>query len=171
MASLEVVTDQEFQVSPLLLTGRARLLDLLIRGSQKVIRHYRLLLASAKTEHERELYKSRIEREQRLLDELHAASQTGSRRDMSDRGYSFASFDIELKRRGRGRWKWSVCTRDGRAVMCGSECSRSGALQGGERAVFPVVRQCLMASQVAARAVRSFVARRSGNLPGARPQL
>ncbi|MHC2581663.1 hypothetical protein ACVI1J_006180 [Bradyrhizobium diazoefficiens] len=41
-----------------------------IRGSEKVIGHYRLLLASAKTESERELYRSRIEREQRLLDEL-----------------------------------------------------------------------------------------------------
>jgi len=45
--------------------------DLLIRGSEKVIGHYRLLLARAKTEKERELYRSRIEREQRLLDELH----------------------------------------------------------------------------------------------------
>jgi hypothetical protein len=43
---------------------------LLIRGSEKVIDHYRLLLASAKDEKERELYRSRIEREQRLLDEL-----------------------------------------------------------------------------------------------------
>jgi hypothetical protein len=45
--------------------------DLLIRGSKKVIGHYRLLLASAKNEEERELYRSRIAREQRLLDELH----------------------------------------------------------------------------------------------------
>jgi hypothetical protein len=45
--------------------------DLLIRGSEKVIGHYRLLLASAKTEEERQLYRSRIEREQRLLDQLH----------------------------------------------------------------------------------------------------
>jgi hypothetical protein len=45
--------------------------DLLIRGSKKVIGHYRLLPASAKNEEERELYRSRIEREQRLLDELH----------------------------------------------------------------------------------------------------
>lgn len=44
--------------------------DLLIRGSEKVIGHYRLLLASARTEKERELYRSRIESEQRLLDEL-----------------------------------------------------------------------------------------------------
>jgi hypothetical protein len=44
--------------------------ELLIRGSEKVIGHYRLLLAGAKTERERELYRSRIEREQRLLDEL-----------------------------------------------------------------------------------------------------
>ena len=46
------------------------LCDLLIRGSEKVIDHYRVLLASAATEKERELYRSRIEREQRLLDEL-----------------------------------------------------------------------------------------------------
>jgi hypothetical protein len=44
--------------------------DLLIDGSEKVIAHYRLLLASANTEKERELYRSRIERERRLLDEL-----------------------------------------------------------------------------------------------------
>ena len=44
--------------------------ELLIRGSEKVIRHYRLLLASAKTESERQLCQSRIEREQRLLDQL-----------------------------------------------------------------------------------------------------
>jgi hypothetical protein len=44
--------------------------ELLIPGSEKVIGHYRLLLASAKTESERQLYRSRIEREQRLLDQL-----------------------------------------------------------------------------------------------------
>lgn len=44
--------------------------DLLIRGSEKVIGHYELLLASAKTEHERELYLQRIERERRLIRSL-----------------------------------------------------------------------------------------------------
>lgn len=44
--------------------------SLLIGGSEKVIAHYRLLLASAKTESERQLYLDRIEREQRLLDTL-----------------------------------------------------------------------------------------------------
>jgi hypothetical protein len=44
--------------------------DLLIHGCEKVIGHYRLLLARAKTEEERELYRSRIERERRLRDEL-----------------------------------------------------------------------------------------------------
>ncbi|QOG23032.1 hypothetical protein [Bradyrhizobium sp. SEMIA] len=44
--------------------------DLLIRGSEKVLAHYRLLLASAKTEKGRDLYLSRSEREQRLLDQL-----------------------------------------------------------------------------------------------------
>ncbi|AJA61570.1 MULTISPECIES: hypothetical protein [Bradyrhizobium] len=43
---------------------------LLIRGSEKVIGHYRLLLASAKTDSERQLYQTRIDREQRLLDQL-----------------------------------------------------------------------------------------------------
>ena len=45
--------------------------DFLIRGSKKVIGHYRLRLTSATNEEERELYRTRIEREQRLLDELH----------------------------------------------------------------------------------------------------
>ena len=49
----------------------SRIRDLLIRGTEKVIGHYRLLLASAKNEGELELYRSRIERELRLLDELH----------------------------------------------------------------------------------------------------
>jgi hypothetical protein len=44
--------------------------DLLIRGSEKVIDDYRLLLASAKTERERQLYLSRIEREDRLHGQL-----------------------------------------------------------------------------------------------------
>lgn len=46
------------------------ILALLVRGSEKVIAHYRLLLASAKTEEERELCLSRIEREQAVLDRL-----------------------------------------------------------------------------------------------------
>ncbi|MFK4385027.1 hypothetical protein [Bradyrhizobium sp. USDA 223] len=44
--------------------------DLLIRGSEKVIGHYELLLASAKSEHERELYRQRIERERRPIRDL-----------------------------------------------------------------------------------------------------
>jgi hypothetical protein len=51
--------------------------DLLSRGSKKVIGHYRLLLASAKNEEERELYRSRIDREQRPLDELHGGFPHG----------------------------------------------------------------------------------------------
>ena len=51
--------------------------DLLIRGSEKVIEHYLVLLARAKNDRERELYQSRIERERRLLDDL--------RRDYFDR--------------------------------------------------------------------------------------
>jgi hypothetical protein len=48
--------------------------DLLIRGSEKVIAHYRLLLAGANTEKERELYRARIAREQRLLNQLREGS-------------------------------------------------------------------------------------------------
>jgi hypothetical protein len=59
--------------------------DLLIRGSEKVIGHYRLLLASAKNEEERELYRSRIEREQRLLTSSMAAFRRGSQRDRTAR--------------------------------------------------------------------------------------
>jgi hypothetical protein len=44
--------------------------DLLIRGREKVIGHYRLLLVGARTESEREFYRARIAREQRLLDAL-----------------------------------------------------------------------------------------------------
>ena len=40
----------------------------LIRGSEKIISYYRLLLASSKPR--RSAYRSRIEREQKLLDEL-----------------------------------------------------------------------------------------------------
>ena len=44
--------------------------ELLIRGSEKVIGHYERLLASARNEHERELYRQRIERERRLIRDL-----------------------------------------------------------------------------------------------------
>jgi len=44
----------------------------LILGSEKVIAHHQLLLASAKTDRERGLYLNRIEREQRLLNQLQA---------------------------------------------------------------------------------------------------
>ncbi len=44
--------------------------DLLIRSSEKVIEHYRFLLASAKNENERDLYRTRIARERQLLDQL-----------------------------------------------------------------------------------------------------
>lgn len=44
--------------------------DLLIRGSAKVVGHCELLLATAKTEQERALYRQRIERERRLIRDL-----------------------------------------------------------------------------------------------------
>ncbi len=44
--------------------------DLLIRSSEKVIKHYRFLLANAKNKNERDLYRTRIARERQLLDQL-----------------------------------------------------------------------------------------------------
>jgi hypothetical protein len=57
----------------------------------------------------------------------------------------FATFDIVLKRRGRGRWKWSVRATDGLVVMGGSECSRGGARYKAERALFLLL--CASASR------------------------
>jgi hypothetical protein len=58
----------------------------------------------------------------------------------------FAAFDIVMKRRGRGRWKWSVRTTDGHVVMCGSECSRGAARYKAERALFLLL--CASASRL-----------------------
>jgi hypothetical protein len=58
----------------------------------------------------------------------------------------FATFDIMLKRRGRGRWNWSVRTTDGQTIMCGSECSRGGARYKAERALFLLL--CASASRL-----------------------
>jgi hypothetical protein len=66
-----------------------------------------------------------------------------TRRTGEDR---FAAFDIVLKRRGRGRWKWSVRTTDGHTVMCGSERSRAGARYKAERALFLLL--CASASRL-----------------------
>ena len=57
----------------------------------------------------------------------------------------FPAFDIVLKQRGRGRWKWSVRTTDGHALMSGSECSRGGARYKAERALFLLL--CASASR------------------------
>ncbi|OKO69939.1 hypothetical protein [Bradyrhizobium sp. NAS96.2] len=59
----------------------------------------------------------------------------------------FAAFDIELKRRGRGRWKWSVCGTGGHAIMCGSECSQAAARYKAQRALFLLL--CASASRLA----------------------
>ncbi|MCG2641418.1 MULTISPECIES: hypothetical protein [Bradyrhizobium] len=51
-------------------TFRPDVRDFLIWGIQKVIGHYERLLSTAKSEEERQLYQSRIEREQRVIDDL-----------------------------------------------------------------------------------------------------
>ena len=44
-------------------------------------------------------------------------------------------FEARLKRRGR-RWKWSVCTAEGRVVMEGAESRRIAASYQANRAIF-----------------------------------
>jgi hypothetical protein len=51
--------------------------DLLISGSEEVIGRYRLLLAGAKSDQERECYRSRLEQGRRLPDELGGGFQKG----------------------------------------------------------------------------------------------
>jgi hypothetical protein len=59
----------------------------------------------------------------------------------------FAGFDVVLKRRGRNRWKWAVCTAAGEVVISGSESSRAGARYKAERALFLLL--CASASRAA----------------------
>lgn len=59
----------------------------------------------------------------------------------------FAAFDVVLKRRGRGRWKWSVSPSDGHSLMRGSERSRNAARYKAQRALFLLL--CASASRVA----------------------
>jgi hypothetical protein len=47
----------------------------------------------------------------------------------------FSVFDLVLNKRGR-TWQWSVCTREGAAVMVGSESSRPAAKYQADRALF-----------------------------------
>ena len=54
-------------------------------------------------------------------------------------------YDIVLKPRGRGRWKWAVQGPEGGVVMTGSECSRAGAKYKAERALFMLL--CASASR------------------------
>lgn len=49
--------------------------SVLVNGSNKVIDHYKRLLASTNAEEERQLYIERIEREQKLLSKLQTPSQ------------------------------------------------------------------------------------------------
>jgi hypothetical protein len=51
---------------------------------------------------------------------------------MSDR---FLVFEVLVKKRGR-KWRWGVCTSEGKLVMQGSETSRPGARYEADRALF-----------------------------------
>ena len=58
-------------------------------------------------------------------------------------------FEARLKRRGR-RWRWSVCTADGRVVMEGSESRRIAASYKANRAIFLML-LCAPSSDVRSR--------------------
>ncbi|MET4477998.1 hypothetical protein ABIB66_002525 [Bradyrhizobium sp. F1.13.3] len=64
----------------------------------------------------------------------------------------YAGFDIVLKQRGLGRWKWAVCGPGGEAVMSGSECSRAAAGYKAEPSLFLLL--CATASRAPAAAGR-----------------
>jgi len=68
----------------------------------------------------------------------------------------YADYDIVLRQRGRGRWKWAVCGAGGEALMSGSECSRAAARYKAERALL------LLLSATAAR--KASVAGRAAGL-------
>jgi len=57
----------------------------------------------------------------------------------------YPGYDIVLRPRGRGRWKWAVRGPEGGVVMTGSECSRAGARYKAERALFMLL--CASASR------------------------
>ena len=74
----------------------------LIRGSEKVIDHYRVLLAGTKNEKERELYRSRIEREERLLEDIRggvALDRTGALLVVAD-DTGYAAWRVSAVRAG-----------------------------------------------------------------------
>ena len=57
----------------------------------------------------------------------------------------YPGYDIVVKQRGRGRWKWAICRTGGEAVICGSECSRAGARYKAGQALFMLL--CASASR------------------------
>jgi len=57
----------------------------------------------------------------------------------------YPGYDIVLKQRERGRWKWAVCRTGGETVMSGSECSRAGARYKAGQALFTLL--CASASR------------------------
>jgi hypothetical protein len=50
----------------------------------------------------------------------------------------FPTFEVVLKKRGR-KWRWCVCTIEGKAVMHGSEASRPAAKYQADRALFQLL--------------------------------
>ena len=78
----------------------------------------------------------------------------------------FAAFDIVLKRRGRGRWKWSVCAAGGETVLCGSESSRPSVRYKAQSALFLLL--CASASRIPA--LRPATASEISGASARRPQ-
>jgi hypothetical protein len=45
-------------------------------------------------------------------------------------------FEVVPAKRGRKRWEWRVCDRNGKVIIHGLECTRATAKYKGERALF-----------------------------------
>jgi hypothetical protein len=62
----------------------------------------------------------------------------------------FPVFDVILKKRGR-KWRWCLCTTEGKAVMLGSEASRAAARYEANKALFLLLLTAPYRSQLSAR--------------------
>jgi hypothetical protein len=53
--------------------------------------------------------------------------------------YKFTVFEVVLEKSARKRWWWRVSTKDGRAIMLGSERNRPAAKYYADRALFQLL--------------------------------
>ena len=110
-------------------TFRPDVRDFLIRGSQKVIVHYERLLSTAKSEEERQLYQSRIEREQRVIDDLRKGA-------LPER---FAAWSLSELPRKKCAWPLELAHVSSSSFLdrdCGVSSARPGSAQDAGPEVF-----------------------------------